>query len=150
MLKTFAKLRCFGRGNESIRFRGIARAARRLAADRRGSSLIESALIMPLLLMMMGGIIDMGFMFAVQNNMTSVSQDAARLVAVGKMTSSEAKAYAGTKLMSAGLPYTITANTSGQNVVVAISVPNKDVALIDFLGLFETGRLKAQSSMRVL
>lgn len=129
---------------------GLLRAAKRIAKDRTGSSLIETAIVMPVLLAIMSGIIDMGFMFAVQNNMTSVSQDASRLVAVGKMTTSEAKSYASTKLMSPRLPYTISANTSGQNVVVAIAVPNKDVALIDFLGLFQTGSLHAQSSMRVL
>lgn len=122
----------------------------RIAADRSGAAVIESAFVLPVLLIMMTGIVDMGYMFAVRNNMASVSQDAARLVAVGNMTATEAKSYSKTKLMASGMPYTVNAAISGQNVIVDISVPNKDVVLVDFLGLFQTGNLKAQSSMRVL
>jgi Flp pilus assembly protein TadG len=128
----------------------LIRAARRLLGDQNGTAAIETAFALPLLLVLMTGIVDMGYMFVVKSNMASVSQDTARLVAIGNMTQSQATDYAKTKLMASGLPYSVNATIAGQDVIVDIRVPNKDVTLIDFLGIFQTGNLAAKSTMRVL
>ena len=129
---------------------GWRQKLRDLAADQSGATAVEFALLMPFLLTLLTGVIDVGFLFAVKNKMTSVSQDTARLVAIGNLTTTQAKTYASGKLTSGTLPYTVTVNSTGSDVVVSVAVPYTKVALVDFLGIFKSGNLTAQSSMRVV
>ena len=48
------------------------------------------------------------------------------------------------------MTYNVTVLPVGDDIVVDIAVPLSDVALIDYLGLFKTGDLSTQSSMRAL
>jgi hypothetical protein len=120
------------------------------ASDRRGVSAVEFAFVLPVLIILLTGIVQMGLMFLVQHNMTSVSQETARLVAVGEFTPAEGKTYADGKLVNWGMSYDIDVQPVGDDIVVGISVPLSDVALIDYLGLFKSGDMTAQSSMRAL
>ncbi len=123
---------------------------RAFASNQRGVAAVEFAFVLPVLIILLTGIVQMGLMFFVQNNMTSVSQETARLVAVGEMTTNQGKAYADDKLINWGMTYNISVDTVGDDIVVDISVPLSDVALIDYLGLFKSGDMTTQSSMRAL
>ena len=48
------------------------------------------------------------------------------------------------------MTYDVNVQKVGDDIVVDISVPLSEVALIDYLGLFKTGDLSTQSSMRAL
>ncbi len=123
---------------------------RAFASDRRGVSAVEFAFVLPVLIILLTGIVQMGLMFFVQHNMTSISQETARLVAVGELTNAEGKAYANGKLINWGMSYNVDVQLVGDDIVVDISVPLSEVALIDYLGLFKDGDMTTQSSMRAL
>ena len=51
------------------------------AASRSGQSLVEFALVVPLLLLMIGGIVQFGVIFAAKNSMVQIARDTARWAA---------------------------------------------------------------------
>ncbi len=106
--------------------------------------------MLPVLIILLTGIIQMGLVFFAQHNMRSVSQETARLVAVGELTTDEGETYVAGHLIDWGMAYTVSVQQVGDDIVVDISVPLSDVALIDYLGLFKEGDLTAQSTMRAL
>ena len=111
---------------------------------------MEFAFVLPALVILLTGIVQMGLMFFVQHNMVSVAQETARLVAVGELTTSEGQTYADGRLINWGMTYNISVQQQGSDIVVDIAVPVSDVALIDYLGLFTTGNLTTQTTMRAL
>ena len=120
------------------------------ATDQRGASAVEFAFVLPVLIILLTGVIQMGLTFFVQHNMVSVSQETARLVALGELTEAQGQTYALDHVIDWGMSYNVDVNQVGDDIVVDITVPMSDVSLIDYLGLFKTGNLSAQSSMRVL
>ncbi len=128
----------------------VTRLLRPFLSNQRGVAAVELAFILPVLVILLTGIVQMGLMFFVQNNMASVSQETARLAAVGELTTGQAQTYADGKLINWGMTYTINVQQVGDDIVVDISVPFSDVAIIDYLGLFESGDMTVQSSMRAL
>lgn len=52
----------------------------------RGAAAVEMALVLPLLLLVVGGIIDFGRMFYTQEILTNAAREGARMVAVGYTT----------------------------------------------------------------
>lgn len=116
--------------------------------DQRGVIAIEFAFILPIFLLLFAGIIQFGAIFFLQNNMASVAQDTSRRVAVGEMTSSEAETYANGKLINWGVTYTVDVTEPGTDVVVDISAPLSQAALIDLHNFFDGATLRAQSTAR--
>ena len=68
--------------------------------DGQGTALIELAFVLPFLLILVIGIINMGGLFFLQNNMVNVARDSARSLSVGAMTDSEAVTDATTRIGS--------------------------------------------------
>lgn len=60
---------------------------RLLAGDRRGSSLVEFALVAPLLVLLLMGILDFGRLFQAWLVVTHAAREGARSAAVGKSSS---------------------------------------------------------------
>ncbi len=119
-------------------------------SNQRGVAAVEFAFVLPVLIVLLTGIVQMGLVFFVQNNMTSVAQETARLVSLNALTTDEGETYAEDHLLNWGMTYDISVQQQADDIVVDISVPRSDVAVIDFLGLFDTGNMTAQSSMRAL
>ena len=122
----------------------------RFRSSQHGVAAVEFAIVLPLLVILLTGIVQMGLMFFVQHNMVSVSQETARLVAVGELTTGEGETYADGHLIDWGMTYNISVQQVADDIDVDISVPLSDVALVDYLGLFKTGDMTTQSSMRAL
>ena len=127
---------------------------RALGKDERGTAVIEFALIMPILLVMFSGILQFGSVMFLENHMTNVAREASRRVAVGELTTDEADTMAQAALVNWGVTYNVdvaTADAGGgnQNITVDISLPLSEAALIDVLGLFETGNLRTSVTMRM-
>lgn len=123
-------------------------AVRSCYRDRRGATAIEFAFILPIFLLMVAGIVQFGAIFFLQNNMSSVAQDTSRRVAVGQLTATEAETYAEGKLVNWGVSYTVAVTEPDSDVVVDISAPLSEAALIDLHGFFDGATLRAQSTAR--
>ncbi len=83
-----------------------------------------------------------------------VAREASRRVAVGELTEADAHTMAQAALVNWGVTYQVdvaTADAGGgnQDVAVDISLPLSDAALMDVLGLFETGDLSTSVTMRM-
>ena len=143
-------------------FRGFVRTARRITGrrslrkDQSGAAAVEFAMVLPLLVMLMTGILDFGFLFFVQHNMVSAARESARALAVQSVTETQAEQMAHDKLdgwatfvVDATEPD--PANPADVDVVVTITVPIQDAApiglIFDMIGGF-AGDLNAQVFMR--
>ena len=117
--------------------------------DRRGSTMVEAALVVPLLILIFASIGQFGFLFAANSNMVDVVRETARKMAVGDITSAEASDFANARLLYP-LTYTVTATGNsggGTDVTVTISAPMSEVAFLDILGVFGGGDLSNTLTM---
>lgn len=64
--------------------RGLLRRKIHLWRDSRGLSAVEFAVVTPILLMLLGGIIDLGNFYYISSTVTQAAETGARLAAVGK------------------------------------------------------------------
>jgi Flp pilus assembly protein TadG len=97
----------------------------------RGAAVVEFALVVPILLMLVFGIIEFGRLYSIQTSITAAARAGARVMALDN-NATTAKAAAS----SAAQPYTVTANqivlapaacpspnTTNANVTVTINYP---------------------------
>jgi Flp pilus assembly protein TadG len=127
---------------------------RRLGQDERGAAAVEFVFILPILLLLFSGILQFGSVMFLDSHMTNVAREASRRVAVGELTETDATTMVQAALVNWGVTYQVniaTADAGGgnQNVVVDISLPLADAALMDVLGLFQTGDLSTTVTMRM-
>ncbi len=71
----------------------IRRLLKRLRKDKRGITILEFALISPLFMMILMGILELGYMTYFRSLMNGVMEDAARRSAVGGVTSSQTDTF---------------------------------------------------------
>ncbi len=127
---------------------------RRLGKDQSGAAAVEFVFILPILLLLFSGILQFGSVMFLDSHMTNVAREASRRVAVGELTETDATTMVQAALVNWGVTYDVniaTADAGGgnQNVVVDISLPLADAALMDVLGLFQTGDLSTTVTMRM-
>lgn len=91
----------------------IHRSRRRSA---RGAELIELALILPLLLLLLGGIVDFAFMFQAFEVLNNAAREGARVAVLPGYSAQDARNRVAEYVTAAGLP--ATANTSVQQVTL--------------------------------
>ncbi len=121
---------------------------RALWQDQRGATAVEMALTLPVLIITLTGIIQMGGVFFLQNNMMSVAHDTARRVLVGELTATEAKTHAENGLINWGVTFNVQVTEPANDVVVNITAPLSEAMIVDYLGLFNSGNLKAEVTAR--
>ena len=120
---------------------------------RRGAAAVEFAFIMPVLLLMFSGILQFGSVMFLENHMTNVAREASRRVAVGEPAEVDAEATVQSALINWGVTYDVSVATidvggGNQDIAVAISLPMREAALMDVLGVFQSGNLTAAVTMR--
>jgi len=130
-----------------------AKGLRALWRDRDGAAAVEFAFILPILLLLFSGIVQFGSVMFLENHMTNVARETSRRVAVGELAQADAVSSAQQALVNWGVNYEVTAATvdmggGNQDIAVAISLPMADAALIDLLGVFQSGNLIATVTMR--
>ena len=131
--------------------RGIVRSCWR---NERGVAAIEFALAIPIVLLVLSGIIQFGFVLFLQSHVADVARDTARRAAVGELAQAEAEQFAQDRLLNWGVTYSVAVTLPVPNdpndtdVDVQISLPMSQVALIDLLGLFQSGTLTATVTAR--
>ena len=122
--------------------------------DESGVAAVEFAFVVPVLVILLTGIIQIGGIMFTQNNMVDVARETARNLVVGELTATDAQGFAEDHLFSLGGTFTVTvtepdpADPNDNDVVVEIEIPMADVALIDILGIFQTGNLRTVTTMR--
>ena len=125
----------------------MRRSWKRLATDNKGAAMVEFALVLPFLMLFLGGIIQLGSLFFVQLQMSVVAQDAARRLSVSELTTDEAEAYAVGQLPKWAKGYLIDATEVDDDVSVVISIPMSEAMIITFSHTF-SGKLEAQAVLR--
>ncbi len=133
---------------------------------------MEFALVAPILLIILLGIVQFGFAFFVQINMTNAAREGARQLAVGAASVGTTKndaicpATAGTaqfvtcsRLAETGaLGFSLEACNPANpdftlcpgatEVAVRVTIPRTAIALADVLNLFDAGTMEAKVTMR--
>ncbi len=125
--------------------RGILRSCWR---SERGVAAIEFAIVVPFALLLLAGIIQFGFVLFLQSHVADVARDTARRVAVGEFEQAEGVQFAQDSLLNWGVTYTVGVTFPAPDVVVQISLPMSQAAMIDLLGLFQSGTLSATVTAR--
>ncbi len=125
----------------------------RVQSNRRGVAAVELALILPVLLTVVFGVIQYGMVIHTRHTMVYAAREAARSYAVGESDVDEAEAMALDRLANSSFSYTITVTEPAEgenNVTVSISLPMAEAAIISYLGdwLF-SGDIDATVVMRV-
>ncbi|MEX2287857.1 MAG: TadE family protein [Planctomycetaceae bacterium] len=120
-------------------------------ATRSGAAAVEMAIVAPVLIALLLGIIEIGLTSFIANNMWHAAREAARAYAVREVGSAGAIQLAQNNLPVTSIEYTITTspeNTTGREHWVEISAPYSAVSVGDPLNLFGDGMLTTRVSMR--
>ena len=124
---------------------------RQFLSDRRGASALEFALVVPLLIGLLLGIIQYGSLFLLQTRMNDAARDTARRLAVGDLTTeAEAEEHAVARLADWSATFTAVAelpDPGEHDVRVAITVPMAEAALINLVGFGMDGQLAVEFHM---
>ncbi len=130
-------------------------ARRSFWRDRNGVSAVEFAFVLPIIVLLLGGIFQFGFALFMQGHMSEVAREVSRRVAVGELSQSEAVSYAQGSLINPGVVYDVVVTLPDPNdpadrdVQVSISAPLKDISPIDILGLFQSDDLSTSVTRRI-
>ena len=128
--------------------RGVSRV-RPSGGRERGAAAVEFALILPVLLILLLGIIDFGLYYYNDLQLTHVARDAARYLSVGN-TSKASAAISGANLVSTVIDSeSIVPATSGQpSKIVLHGTYTFLTPLPYFVGIGSTAGIKASVEMR--
>lgn len=134
-------------------------ARRRLVHGERGAAAVEFAIIAPLLISLMLGIVQFGAIFYVWHNMTATARDTARRVAIGEITTKNGAESFASDALKGLVPWIVNfavaatlpagASTSGDDVTIVITTPLVEAAMVDFLGILGDQTLRARALMRI-
>ena len=140
---------CGDAGSRATRAKGL----RALWRDRDGAAAVEFAFILPILLLLFSGIVQFGSVMFLENHMTNVARETSRRVAVGELAQADAESSAQQALVNWGVTYEVSITPSSvgggnQDITMAISLPMHEAALMDLLGVFQSGNPTAAVTMR--
>lgn len=139
------------RSNNSKRGRVFSRRC------RRGAAVVEMAVVAPLLLTLLFGVMEFGWSFMVHETITNTARECCRLATLQGTTDGDVQARFVQAMAGTGvdvsmdmLDITRTGEGDSQTVTVSIAVPYSEVSitgLTSFLGI-STQNLEASCSMR--
>ena len=120
-----------------------------------GVAAVEMAVAAPILITMLMGIIQLGAIFFLHNNMGNAAREASRALAIGSIsTQSEVQSLVQGRLVNWGVAFTVATtlpdptDPDDTDYTVTVSAPMSEAAIIDFLGLFENRTLQSSVTMR--
>ncbi len=120
---------------------------------QRAAAAVELAVVSPLLFAMLFGIIEFGWLFAVQNTLVNAAREGARLGILQGVTADEIETRTLQFLQPMGLEERVTieiteATTDDPFVTVRITVPREDVSLVGSFFGFVGGTVEGTATMR--
>jgi Flp pilus assembly pilin Flp len=119
---------------------------RRLARSERGAALVEFAVVVPLFLVMIFGIMEAGWMFSQQVEMTNATREGARLAVVDFGTGEEVitETCSRANLSGAGTTFKITINADS----VTVEAAKTYTSLTGFIDAFVDLPMSSSTEMR--
>lgn len=124
------------------------RGARCIAGDRRAASALEFALLAPVLMLMLTGIVQFGSIYILQNNMQNVAREVSLRLAMGDLALEAAGTWAVERLPAHIDRYGVEVSQAGGMFDVAVTAPMAQAVPLDPLGFFRTGTLMARATAR--
>jgi Flp pilus assembly protein TadG len=124
-------------------------------ANEEGATAVELALVCPVLLLLVAGVIEGGLLLYTWGNMEHIARQAARAAAIGSITATQAETFVETKMAaSIGSP-TATATVSivagatpiEDEVIVQVTVPEGELGAILPFGIFRLASLSSTVTM---
>ena len=124
---------------------------------RRAAAAVEMAVVAPLLLMMICGTIEFGWVFWIQETLTNATREGCRVAVLPGSTDTDIRNRFNTAVAPTGLSITsamltLTHATTGNPVeTVSVTIPRSQVSLLGNISLIPgltSGNIKASSSMR--
>lgn len=109
---------------------------KRLRAHRRGAATVEMAIAAPVLMSMLFGIIEFGWVFSVKQTITNAAREGCRTATMQGSTDAQITSAINSYLSTTGLDptkYTLTlthATTANPSEQVKLSVPYKKISLM--------------------
>lgn len=133
----------------------IWKALRQRVGDDSGATAIEFALIAPILILLLGGIVEGGLLIHTWGNMEYIARQAARGVAIGEFTEQQAQDFIASRMQkSVGAPAaaaTVRTVSGAQpidnEVIVNVTVPAAQLSQIQIFGVFRMVTLSAEVTM---
>lgn len=120
---------------------------------QRAAAAVEMAVVTPVLLTMLFGIIEFGWMLTVKHSLVNAAREGARVGVLQGTDATDVQAALNEYLEPLNLPgslsvYIQDATVDDPTVLVRLSVPWQDVSLVgDYFGV-STGSLEAECAMR--
>ena len=122
---------------------------RSLVRDRSGAAAVEFALVSPLLLLFLLGVVQYGFVFFFQTDMLQAAQMGARGLSIGTIeTAAEAKTYVADQAMRDPEYYTVDVVDTGQAFVVTVTMPTENFVVFNPFGVFALEQLSVRAAAR--
>jgi Flp pilus assembly protein TadG len=120
---------------------------------RRGAAVVEMAVVSPLLVVMLFGIIEFGWIMAVQNTLVNATREGARAGVLQGYDADDIEdrvtEYLTPMNLQEKVSISVTEATEADPVVtVSVRVPRADVSLLGHFFNFVHGELTAACSMR--
>ena len=136
----------------NFKVENLCRSCRR---NRRGAAVVEFAIVAPVFILLVLGMVEMGRGVMVQQVITNASREGARAAVVDGSTVSSVQTVVKNYLTGAGLPasaatitVTIPAARYGNAATVAVSIPYSSVSWVPIAKFLSGKTLTASSSMR--
>ncbi len=129
-------MRCWRR--RAVRHRDSRRA--------RAAAIVEFAVVLPLLLTILFGIIEYGYVFMVRLTVEHAAREGCRVASLSTSTPADVTARVASAM--AGLPYTLSTTTGVCQETVTITVPYADVSLTGGFFGSPSGDLEGATTMR--
>jgi len=126
----------------ALRCRRAMTSSRRSSRDERGAVVVEFALLFPILMLLVFGILDFGWMIERGNVVNNVTRDAARVASLGG-TYAQVQSTITTGLAD----YDITAPSS--NVTISITCTNPDGTVCNGTASSYDSKVTSGSSIKV-
>ncbi|MFV0423587.1 TadE/TadG family type IV pilus assembly protein [Oleidesulfovibrio sp.] len=126
----------------------------RLRNSESGATLVETALVIPIFLVLMFGVIDLGRYFWAQHSVTYAANEAARMAVLADVTDSEVEDVATFHMRNWQQPHTTqvtetpAAAGAPATVTVTVSMPFSFILLPEWTGRFAVRTISHTVTMR--
>ena len=120
---------------------------RQLFADERGAVTVEFVTWMPAFAAMLAFIVDFSFVFLTNSSMWDSARDAARRIALHKMTADQAEEYVLDSLFTPSHNFRVEAIEGEEEVVVTVVTPINDATAFRIYSALLPGNLVARVTM---
>ncbi len=130
---------------------------RRNTRNRFGGTLVETAIVMPVLVAIGFGMIEVGYYFYVKNSVQGAAREGARASIVSTAVNSDVTTAVTNAMASAGInagyttttsPASISGLTTGTSVTVTVSIPWSSVSIIPMGYISSSKTITASATMR--